>query len=63
MVTCHRCNIYGTWRSKTIGGDFKVIIWVGKPQMGPFFMNGIGPFRHHECKYFDAYYHLKMSPE
>ena len=27
MVPCHSYHIYGIWRSKEIGGCFKVIIW------------------------------------
>ena len=29
MVPCHSCNIYGIWRSKEVGGRFKVIICGG----------------------------------
>ena len=29
MVPCHSCHIYGTWRSKEVGGGFAVIIWDG----------------------------------
>ena len=26
MLPCHSCYIYGTWRSKEVGG-FKTIVW------------------------------------
>ena len=36
-MPCHSCYIYGIWRSKELGGGFKVVWWEakrGKPQRG-----------------------------
>ena len=39
--------ICGTWRSMSVGEDFKVIIWGGKPQRdGTIFIGGVDPLRH-----------------
>ena len=43
MLACHSFHIYGTWRSKE-GGGFKVIIWEGKTQRGPFFMGEVDSY-------------------
>ena len=53
----------GLGGAKQLGEILKSSYGWASHKGGPFFMNGIGPSRHHECKYFDAYYHLKISPE
>ena len=48
IVPCHGYYIYETWRSKEVGGNFKVSYngQVTKGE-GPIFMVGVDPSRHH----------------